>query len=308
VTAIASVDGRSTRRPYVVGAVFAGLVLLLGPIIANRYDALVALVLAVTLLLAMRGHWELGAIALGIGFALKITPALMLPIILILAPPRRAARSLAAFAVVAVIPFVWVLALGGQSGARLGQMVSYHFGRPLEIESVLAMPLWISRLAGSSLSVQSAAGSQVIVSRAAIALASGSVLVLLASLGATTWLVWRRRATILADPRLIALASLATLLASLVGSKVFSPQYFVWIIPAVALVAVDRRPLGAIMAGAILLTHVFFPANYFAFAWGQQTGPVALVVVRNLLVVAAFGLSLRCLWALPEAKAAHKRR
>ena len=90
------------------------------------------------------------------------------------------------------------------------------------------------------------------------------------------------------------------MLASLVGSKVLSPQYFVWIVPAVALVALDRKLLGGMLAMALLLTQVLFPANYWAFADAQAAGLVMLVIARNILIVAAFGLSLWHLWTLPE--------
>jgi hypothetical protein len=299
VCAVAAADGTSISRPYIVGALFALFVLLLGPISANRYDAAVALVLAVALLFMMRQNWTAASVALGLGFALKITPAILLPIVLVLAPPRRAVRALVGFGVAAVVPFVWVLSLGGSSGAALGRMLGYHLSRPLEIESVLAAPLWVARLAGLPIKVGLGAGSQVIESGLANAIASASALVLLAALGATFSLVWRRRETILAEPRLIALAALATILGSLVGSKVLSPQYFVWIVPAVALVAINRKVLGATVGVAEALTQLLFPANYFALSGHQLTGPILIVIVRNLLVVAAFALSLRHLWKLP---------
>jgi hypothetical protein len=301
VCAVAAADGVSRWRPYVVGGLFALFVLLLGPISANRYDAAVALVLAVALFFMLRQNWTAAGVALGLGFALKITPAVLLPIVLILSPPRRAVRALAGFVVAAVIPFLWVLGLEGSSGAALGRMLGYHLSRPLEIESVLATPLWIARLAGMPITVGLRAGSQVIESGVANAIATASALVLLATLGVTFWMVWRRRGTILANPRFIALAVLATILGSLAGSKVLSPQYFVWIIPAVALVSVDRKVLGALVGGALALTQVLFPANYWAFANLQLAGPIVLVIVRNLLVVAAFALSLWHLWRLPES-------
>ena len=302
VTTLAAVDGRSSVHPYAAAAVFSALVLALGPIAANRYDAVVACVLALALLFTMREDWELAGIALGIGFALKITPAMLLPLVLMLAPARRAARALVGFSVAALAPFVWVALMGGQSGARLAEMIGYHLARPLEIESVLATGLWVGRLAGPKLAVATSSGSQVIVSGSAVTIASVSTYVLLAALALTFALVWRRRATILAEPRLIALASLATMLGSLAGSKVLSPQYFVWIIPAAALVALDRKVLVGILAIALLMTHALFPANYLAFAYDQLAGPILLVVARNLLVVGAFALSLWYLWSLPDVR------
>jgi hypothetical protein len=172
--------------------------------------------------------------------------------------------------------------------------------RPLEIESVLATPLWIGRLAGAHLTVSDAAGSQVIQSPVADTIATSSAVALLLLLGVTFWFVWRRRETIARNPRLIALAVLVTTLASLTGSKVLSPQYFVWTLPAIALVSVDRKVLGGLLGGALVLTQVLFPANYWAFAVYQHPGAIAVVVARNLLLIAAFALGLRELWRIPE--------
>ena len=301
VTALAVRDREARWRPYVVAAVFAACTLVLGPITANRYDATVALVLALTLFFMARARWLAVAVTIGVGFALKITPAVLLPLALVLAPRNQWWRMLAGFSAAAVIPFLLVLGSGHDAATNLSEMLAYHLGRPLETESVLATPLWIGRLLGlTTVQVGVVAGSQSIVSATSTLIAKGSVGVLVAALGGVLALVWRRREAIVANVELQFLAVLATLLASLVGSKVLSPQYFVWIIPAVALVAIDRRVLGALLAVVLLLTQVEFPANYWAFAQFQQPGAVAIVVIRNLVLVAAFALSLWHLWRIPE--------
>jgi hypothetical protein len=309
VTALAAWTERTPSRPYLVAVVFSACTLLLGPIAANRYDATVALVLAFVLLFIARGRWTAAATVIGVGFALKITPAMLLPLVLILAPRERGARMLVGFAIAAVLPFAWVMLMGQGASDNLAKMIAYHANRPLEIESVLATPFWIGRLAGiTTVKVGLAAGSQVVVARAADLLAKASSVVLLASLGAVFGLVWRRKNEFASDTSLQFLAVLATLLASLVGSKVLSPQYFVWILPAVALVAVERRVLGGLLGAVLLLTHIEFPANYWAFAQYQTPGAISIVVVRNLILVAAFALALWQMWTVPEAAAAKKRR
>jgi hypothetical protein len=54
------------------------------------------------------------------------------------------------------------------------------------------------------------------------------------------------------------------------------------------------------MAAALLLTHIEFPANYWHFAEQQIPGAIWIVVLRNLIVLAAFVLSLWHLWEIPE--------
>jgi hypothetical protein len=303
LTALTSATSRDARRPYVTAAVLSACVLALGPIAANRYDAVVAFVIALALLLSVRGRFATAGIVLGLGFALKITPALLLPLVLILAPPRRALVALAGFAVAAVAPFALFLASGNNSARSFQRLLEYHLDRPLEVESISASTLWIGRLAGGvPLRVGNASGSQVIFSAPAEALAQASVYVLVAVLLATLALVWRRRATITADPTFVGLAALAILLAGLVGSKVLSPQYMVWLLPVIPLVALDRRLLGGLLGAALLLTQIEFPANYWGFVFHQSPGPIAIVLARNVLLVAAFGLSLWHLWRLPATE------
>jgi len=304
LTASREEEDAESARPYVVAAVSSVFTLLLGPIAANRYDAAVALVVALVVLLMAAGRWSAVAAMIGIGFALKVTPAMLLPLALLVAPANRIRGMAVAFTLTAAAPFAMVLTLGGDATENLGRMFVYHLGRPLEIESVLATPFWIAKLAGIlDIKVGLAAGSQVIVSATADAVAKVSSVLLLAALGSVLALVWRRREAVRADTSLQALVVLATLLASFVGSKVLSPQYFVWIIPVAALVAVERRLLGALVVAALVLTHLLFPANYWLFARSQAPAAIAIVVVRNFVVVAAYALALWSLWSLPAPRA-----
>jgi hypothetical protein len=84
--------------------------------------------------------------------------------------------------------------------------------------------------------------------------------------------------------------------------KVLSPQYFIWILPAWALVACRDRLVAALGGLTLLLTQVEFPALYWRFI-DLEPGPVLVVVARNLLLVALFATVLARLWRLPAAPA-----
>ena len=94
------------------------------------------------------------------------------------------------------------------------------------------------------------------------------------------------------------LAVLALILAFMTFGKVLSPQYFIWTLPAVALVAVERRTLGALCLSVVLLTQIEFPDQYWQFIEMERPS-VALVVVRNLALLAAFAASVWSLARLP---------
>ena len=67
--------------------------------------------------------------------------------------------------------------------------------------------------------------------------------------------------------------------------KVLSPQYLIWLVPLVPLVA---RPAGlaatALLAAALVLTQVWFPVHYWSYAASFRLARV--VLARNLVLVA----------------------
>ena len=288
------------RKAWLAAVAFPVCVLATGAIIGNRYDAAVALVLAVFLLLLAYELWTPAALVLGIGFALKLTPAILLPLVLVLAVRRRTIGwSIVYFGVAAVLPFVPFM-IHGMKG--LEYPFTYQLHRPLQVESVLAAPLLLGHVFNAIwVEIGTSYGSQFIAATGAQTLARISGFLELAALAVTYWLIWRRRATLRATPRLVPLAVLALILAFMTFGKVLSPQYFIWILPAIALVMPERRALGLVLLGALLLTQIEFPAEYWSFVLGLHTGAVLIVVGRDALLCVAFGLSIWHLWRLPDA-------
>jgi len=290
------------RQAAVAFAVACGA---LGAVCVNRFDAAVALLLSLALLALATGRLPAGAAALGLGAALKLSPAALLPLVLLLAPDRRTAlRSLAAFALAAGLPFLPAL-LASPGGVAAS--FAYHLARPLQLESVPATPFLAAHLAGGPrLAVASAFGSQNLVSPAADLAARLGGLVTLAALALVLALAWRARAALRRDPGLVALAALALLLALLATGKVLSPQYLVWLLPPLALAGAGRARLRLLLLVVLSLglTQAEFPARYWALV--ALDGPtMALVVARNGSLLAALGLCLMGL-AHPQATGFHQ--
>jgi hypothetical protein len=73
--------------------------------------------------------------------------------------------------------------------------------------------------------------------------------------------------------------------------KVLSPQFMVWLVPLVALVAGRRGLLaGALLGIALWLTLYWFPGRYWEFVDNLRPGLTTIVLLRDLLLVAVFGV------------------
>jgi len=119
-------------------------------------------------------------------------------------------------------------------------------------------------------------------------------------------LVWRRRELLRGAPQYVPLAALACVLVFTVCNKVLSPQFLVWTFPLLALVLVGegrgQRLTGLLTLAAIVLTQVEFPDLYWRVV-DLEPGPVAVVAIRNLVLVGAAAAAVVTLWRLPAAAA-----
>ena len=293
---------RGLRRPLAAAVAFAAAVAAGGAITANRYDVAVALTLAAFALFLARGRTTAAAGALGVGAALKLTPAMLLPLALILAEGRRRVLyALAAFVVLAALPFMPFL--GRVQG--LTNIVAYHARRPLQIESVPGTPyLAAGALGARGVSTGSAYGSQFLAAPGAKLVAAVAPWLGVAAVIGIYVLVWKRRRFLRVAPQYVPLAALACVLAFTVCNKVLSPQFLVWTFPLVALVTAGegrgQRASGLLTLAAILLTQIEFPALYWQMV-ALEPGPVAVVLVRNVVLVAAALLAVDTLWRLPAS-------
>ena len=285
-------------RAYVAAVLFPVGVALTGAIIVNRYDAAVALLIA-AFMLCLSARWlTAAAFVLGMGFALKLTPAAMLPLVLILAGhPRRWAWPLVAFVAAAAAPFLPYLF---SSPSGLWYVFQYHLERPLQIESVLGTPMLFGKLIGVSQAAWSHShGSHILLARGAGVAATASGGLTLLAVAGVYLLVWRRRERLRAAAPDQAIAVLALILALMTFGKVLSPQYFIWTLPAWALVAARDRALAILGGLTLLLTGIEFPALYWQFL-DMQPESLALVVTRNTLLVAFFAVAAWRLWGLEQ--------
>ena len=96
------------------------------------------------------------------------------------------------------------------------------------------------------------------------------------------WLLFARGPA--TPPRLVA-ACAASVVVFVAFGKVLSPQFLIWLVPVVALLA-GRAGLavGALLGAALVTTHLWFPTRYWDLVDLEPVGWLALV--RNVLLVA----------------------
>ena len=275
--------GASLPRIRVAVGLLALSPIALGPISLNTYDAWPALLTVLALWLLLRG-WELPAFAvLGLAVSAKVYPLVLVPLAAWLvwrrAGTRRTALALGVLVLVAaavVAPFA--------AYAPHGVYESFHSqaARGLQVESLGAsLLLVLDRLGLYHAHVVETTGVAGRNLTGGTADAVAAVLLVLEALAvATVWFLYAR----LGDLRgRLPLAFAAAVAGFLAFTKVFSPQYLVWLLPLV--VAGGGAVAVGLTAVALVLAQVWFfhYGALFRLEW-----PVWLLFVRDLVMVALY--------------------
>ena len=88
--------------------------------------------------------------------------------------------------------------------------------------------------------------------------------------------------------------SAAALVAFVALGKVLSPQFLIWLVPAVPLVGGIRGlRASALLAVALVLTQLWFPSRYWDLARELDPLPSTLVLLRDLVLVAVLVVLVR---------------
>lgn len=254
---------------------------LIGPVFIARFDLFPTLFAVLTLILVARPVWSGAAAALGT--LLKVWPGLML----IALPRRSLPRGILGFAVTTVASLVAISLWAAGGVSFLGEQRA----RGLQIESVAAWPFLVANSLGFPVDTEFRYGSMELNVPITIPLGMAVTLLGFAIIGVlgVLRLMGRLEGVAPAD------IALATLLVSLVTSRVLSPQYSVWIAGVAAVTFLDRASRMRIVV-LLLVPSVFVTQIIYPWAYGDLIGGVRWVVllqsIRILLLVAATVLSL----------------
>ena len=284
---------RKTPIPS-AGFVYICLTAMLPYLLFDRMDLAVAFFLAAPFLYDKAGFclsWALGG-------ALKLVPALLLPFRALAEDWSWAKRI--GFVTLGFVPiflsFALAFALSGEAS-----FVAYHQKRGVQIESLVGNFMLVSQALGffPQVDIQSAFRSQQVVgvpglwetAKVIFWIATAAPYLFLA------WLLLRRKISVLS-------AAWLQLLGMIAFSYVFSPQYFLWLIPLALLVAAElsgaRRDLFLyLFLSCVAITGVHF--HYYWIYANRYPPSLYLLMGRNLLTVGLWALSWY--WLVIKARA-----
>ncbi|MGH2516562.1 MAG: glycosyltransferase 87 family protein [Ktedonobacterales bacterium] len=263
---------------------------------AGRFDIVPSACVVVALIALRQDRQRLAYAALAAGVLLKFYPLLLLPLFLI--ATWRARRSQPLWRGPAMFAGITAAVLGVAAllnPARALDPLRFMGSRCVQVESLPATLsyLW-ARLTGGGVTYVYSYNATCQQSAGLYPLATLCTLLAVVGIGAVVYLYWRGRVSLV-------LAAILILCLAMVGTKVFSPQYLLWVSPLVALEY--GLHIRAFLAwGAVCLaTTLCYPLSYGSLllvplhATPQQLVP-ATAALRNLLLAALVGCVLVQSW------------
>lgn len=302
LTALSARRLRGFREWPVPALAMAAGAIMLYPVAVTRYDPLVALTLSTAVFCVALGkrYRILAYLSLGLGAAAKLIPALVTFPLALLRDERegglkRAISGYLAFFAVIGLFFVPSYLLGK---AGFAESFAYHASRGLQLESVASSVLlklgWVREVVFDHGAFEvRGRGVNLAVS---LSLPITATLLLVTALA--SYLQHRRGSLV---PEAFPRYAAAFILAFMLGSKVLSPQYVIWLLPVLPL---SFGGLAGIVISSIFLatcwaTTQVFPLHYGELFDADSPGTELLLFRNGLLLV---------LWVLMLVPALGKNR
>jgi hypothetical protein len=269
--------------------------LVLGSLFDTRFDLWPTLLALGALVALVQERPLITGALIGLGFAAKLWPLVLLPIaVAYLWRRRRGDSALAAVAAFVVVAAACFLPFAVLAPHGLRAMFADQLGRPLQIESLGSAVLMAAQHLGMRpLSTIDSHRAQALSGRGAGLAADVSAVLEIAAVLAA-WIVFARLRRPLGEDALVAAA--ATVCALVAFDKVLSPQYLIWLVPFVALVrGWSGVAAGSLLVVALALTQTWFPEHYWSLALGHASPWSWYLLTRDLALVALAAVLLASL-------------
>jgi uncharacterized membrane protein len=278
---------RLGKAPWTLLSVYSIAILAVGPIIGQQYDIIPAITTLLALYYFWLGHHKVAWVFLALGTMIKLYPALLAPIFLIIylrnGEYRRIWSGLSVFALCCLLILSPFLIIGP---SNLLSLFDYHSLRGIQLESTYGAILLVAQKLGwTTVTLVFNYGSWNFNGNLANIFSQLSTPIMaIYLLGCYIFIYTQVRAGKSQFTRLGCYA-LLVILVTLITSKVLSPQYIIWLIPVLALILGRLRYyvwlLFLFMGG---LTYYLFPLHY-AGLMAFSTTEAAVLCIRNVLLI-----------------------
>ena len=260
--------------------------LVLGSLFDTRFDLWPTLLAVGALAAIVRERPLVSGLLLGLGFAAKLWPAVLLPIAVVHLWRRRgSAGALAVVATFVAVAAACFLPFAVLAPDGLRAMFADQLDRPLQVESLGAAVLMAAEHLGMRPLATIASHRALALSGHGAGVAADLSMVLEVVAVVAIWIVFARRRN--TDGEAALLAAAATVSALVAFDKVLSPQYLIWLVPFVVLVRGGRGLAGgALLFLALGLTQTWFPWHYWRLALDHASPWSWYLLARDLVVVA----------------------
>lgn len=282
-----------SRPPWEILAPYTVAVLAVGPIILEQFDIFPAAFTLLAVVYYSRSRDTAAWIFLALGVMTKVYPLLIAPVFLLLDWRRglrvrdvgRAAIAFTATCFVVVLPLLVI------APTSLTRMLAFHAQRGIHLDSTYgSLAMVMDALNVSYVHVVFTFRSWNLAGPVPDVLTRLSTPLLGVLLLGAYALIAKCLRTLgdesTRDVRVVATCSALVLLAGLVGSKVLSPQYLIWVVPLVPLMTRPHRYLAwGVFALTGLMTYYIYPLRYGDLMYHHESA-IAALAARSLLLVA----------------------
>jgi uncharacterized membrane protein len=281
------ISRRLGKSPWIMLAVYSAAILAIGPIIEKQYDLFPAVITLLAVFYFWLNHHKTAWVLIALGTMIKLYPVLLAPIFLIFyyrnhqyARIRSAIFAFAVPCLIILLPF-FIL-----SPSSLMSLVNYHSQRGIQLESAYGAILLVAQKLGwLSTRLDYNFGSYNFSGSAAQFLDKISLYLLAAGIILTIAFIYFQVRAGKSQFSRIGSYFLLVILIVLVTSKVLSPQYLIWLIPALPLVFGTWRFYIWLLFFAIGgLTYYIFPLHYLELT-NFSTPEVIVLVIRDVLLL-----------------------
>jgi uncharacterized membrane protein len=274
--------------PYILG------ILVIGPILGQQYDIFPAVMTLLSLYYFWLGRHKTSWLWLALGVMTKLYPAVLVPLYLIIYWRNRQIRQLGTglvtFALICLIMLSPFLLTGPQN---LISLVNYHSQRGIQIESLYGAFLMLAdKLGLTSVSLAFNFGSWNLSGSLADAFSRLYTYIQIAALFVCYCFIWTQVKKGKSQFTRLGSYSLLLIAVLLFTSKVFSPQYIIWLLPLMSLVFTKwRLAIWTSFAVIGIFTYLIFPVNYLSLL-SLNTGIILILCIRDLLLIVLAALSV----------------